>query len=262
MRIFDIKRFAVHDGPGIRTTVFLKGCPLQCAWCHNPESRDREPVTLEVERRLNGRVLKRMQTCGREVEGEMLLKELLRDLPFYEASDGGVTFSGGEPLLQAEELQVLLRSCRQQGLHTAVDTSGYAEKQAFERIMDDTDLFLFDLKVMDPELHRKFTGVDNRMIHANADHLLRSGARVILRIPVIPGVNTSGPEIDRFMAFIERSKYRPAAVHLLPYHRIAQHKYCRLGLPAGNEFTEPDEGMLEGLKVRFERTGLPVSVGG
>ena len=132
--IFDIKRFAVHDGPGIRTTVFLKGCPLRCWWCHNPESQAMEPITVEIERKVNGKRLKATKTYGEILETMDLMEILLRDRHFYEESDGGITFSGGEPLIQTEALAELLLECKKNGLHTTVDTSGFAPKEQFEKI--------------------------------------------------------------------------------------------------------------------------------
>jgi pyruvate formate lyase activating enzyme len=261
--IFDIKRFAVHDGPGIRTTVFLKGCPLSCWWCHNPESQSGEPVTVDMERKVDGRIVAAKKTYGEEMDVDQLVEILLRDLPYFEESCGGITFSGGEPLMQAAPLERMLRMCRQKGLHTAVDTCGYASREAFDRVLGHTDLFLYDLKHMDQELHRTYTGVDNTLIIANADHLLRSGARVIFRIPVIPGINTSDEETERFLSFLEERKAMLEEVHLLPYHRIADSKYSRLSMKQRlPEVKEPGEKLLAHLKTKFESTGLQVSVGG
>jgi pyruvate formate lyase activating enzyme len=263
MWIFDIKRFAVHDGPGIRTTVFMKGCPLQCKWCHNPESRSIKPFTVKTARRLNGKALPGTRTYGEEIGEAELTDLLLRDRHFYEASGGGVTFSGGEPLFQPDALESALRLCREHGLHTAVDTCGHAGKDGFMKILEYTDLFLYDLKLLDPELHRKYTGVQNDLILGNLDDLLQSGARVILRIPVIPGINTTLEEKGRFLSFIGERKSLLEEVHLLPYHRIASGKYKRLGLSSGTEeLEEPSAEFMDELKLKFEATGLPVNIGG
>jgi len=261
--IFDIKRFAVHDGPGIRTTVFLKGCPLRCWWCHNPESQACEPVTVEVDRKLDGKSIRVNKTYGEQMEVGSLMEVLLRDRHFYEESDGGVTFSGGEPMMQADALEELLRLCREQGLHTTVDTSGFAPREQFERILGDTGLFLYDLKNMDPELHRRYTGVDNSLILDNADFLLERGAEIIFRIPVVPGVNTAGEEVERMVAFIEQRRGRLKEVHLLPYHRIAGNKYLRLRMKQQlQDLKEPDQAFMQQLKREFEQTGLEVLIGG
>ena len=261
--IFDIKRFAVHDGPGIRTTVFLKGCPLRCWWCHNPESQTMEPFTVEIERKVNGKSVVGKKIYGEKLDVEALMEALLRDRHFYEESGGGVTFSGGEPLMQIDGLAELLDASKQHGLHTTVDTSGFAQRAHFERILDHTDLFLFDLKNMDPKLHKKYSGVENGLIQSNADYLLENRANVIFRIPVIPGINTSDDEVIRMISFLEERHELVKEVHLLPYHRIAENKYFRMRvknqLP---DVKEPDHPFMELLKKRFEKTGLEVIIGG
>ncbi len=260
---FDIKRFAVHDGPGIRTTVFLKGCPLRCWWCHNPESQAKEPFTIDIERKVNGKSVAGKKTYGEQIESADLMDTILRDRHFYEESGGGVTFSGGEPLMQLNELDELLKTSKLNGLHTAVDTSGFAKREQFERIVDTTDLFLYDLKHMDPELHKKYTGVDNVLIHANADFLLERGANVIFRIPVIPEVNTSFEEVARMIGFLKERKEHLTEVHLLPYHRIAENKYFRLRMKQPlHKLKEPDQPYMEQLKTEFEKSGLEVIIGG
>ena len=263
VNIFDIKRFAVHDGPGIRTTVFLKGCPLRCWWCHNPESQAKEPFTIDIERKVNGKSVAGKKTYGEQIESADLMDTILRDRHFYEESGGGVTFSGGEPLMQLKELDELLKASKQNGLHTAVDTSGFAKREQFERIVDTTDLFLYDLKHMDPELHKKYTGVDNVLIHANADFLLERGANIIFRIPVIPEVNTSVEEVARMIGFLKERKEHLNEVHLLPYHRIAENKYFRLRMKQPlQKLKEPDQSYMEQLKAEFEKSGLEVVIGG
>ena len=261
--IFDVKRFAVHDGPGIRTTLFLKGCPLRCNWCHNPESQAESPVTLEIERKLNGGSVCRNLTYGENASVEELLDRLARDRIFFEESGGGVTFSGGEPLMQIDALEALLRGCKERGLHTTVDTCGYAPREHFEKILDLTDLFLYDLKIMDPEKHSRHTGVGNERILNNADFLLENGAGIIFRIPVLPGINTSEEELGAFNSFLRERIDMLSEVHLLPYHRIAEHKYKRLNMPLPPEnLEEPSPEFLEVLKTKFETTGLKVKIGG
>ncbi|MFO7934793.1 MAG: glycyl-radical enzyme activating protein [Bacteroidales bacterium] len=261
--IFDIKRFAVHDGPGIRTTVFFKGCPLRCWWCHNPESQASEPVSVDMERKVDGRSVYARKTYGEKIGSDKLMEVILRNRHYYEESGGGVTFSGGEPLMQPEALTELLQECKRAGLHTTVDTCGFSERVHFEKILPLTDLFLYDLKNMDPDLHRKYTGVDNELILSNADYLLEEDARVIFRIPVIPGINTSEEEISRMILFLVKRSNRFREVHLLPYHPIAGNKYSSLGmrnrLP---DLKQPDTEMMDTLKKRFERTGLEILVGG
>ena len=261
--IFDIKRFAVHDGPGIRTTVFLKGCPLRCWWCHNPESQDPVPLTVDIERKVNGKTVPGKKTYGEKIEVDALIEVLMRDHHFYEESGGGVTFSGGEPLMQIDGLTQLLEACKRHGLHTTVDTSGFAERTHFEKILSLTDLFLFDLKNMDTELHKRYTGVDTDLIHSNAEFLLRNGANVVFRIPVIPGVNSSHEEVTRMVGFLEERQHWMKEVHLLPYHRIAENKYFRLHMKQKlREVKEPDQETMEQLKKKFEKSGLGVIIGG
>lgn len=260
---FDIKRFAVHDGPGIRTTLFLKGCPLRCWWCHNPESQSPKPFTVEVERKVNGKSVPATRTYGERAEVKELMEVLLKDRPYYEESGGGVTFSGGEPLMQPEGLLELLKESKRLGLHTTVDTSGFAPGSVFEKILPYTDLFLYDLKHADPELHLKYTGVDNTLIRRNADFLLQQGARLIFRVPVIPGINSTASEVKGMIRFLEERKDALKEIHLLPYHRIADHKYLRMHmknrLPG---ISEPGEEFMQSVKLIFERTGLEVHIGG
>lgn len=263
LTVFDIKRFAVHDGPGIRTTVFLKGCPLCCWWCHNPESQSRVPISVDIERKVNGKSVKGKKVYGEIMEVEAVLDTIVKDLHFYEESGGGVTFSGGEPMMQFDGLKSLLEGSRARGIHTTLDTSGFALEEQFAEVLELTDLFLFDLKNMDPELHHKYTGVDNTLILSNADFLLNNGARVIFRIPVIPGINTSPEEVAKMLGFLEERADRMEEVHLLPYHRIADNKYRRLKMKQRlQEVKEPTgEEMLE-MKKTFEQTGLEVLIGG
>lgn len=261
--IFDIKRFAVHDGPGIRTTVFLKGCPLRCWWCHNPESQEREPVSVDIIRKVNGSSVPGKKVYGEKMEVRALLDILLKDMHFYEESGGGVTFSGGEPLMQPDGLVRLLEACKKQGIHTTVDTCGYASPEQFERILPVTDLVLFDLKHMDPALHKEHTGVDNGPILSNAAYLLKQGAQVIFRIPVIPGINTTDSEVSAMVRFLSEGAGKMKEVHLLPYHRIAGNKYRKLDMEqhlAG--VAEPGEQMMFQLKETFKQTGLDVIIGG
>ena len=261
--IFDIKRFAVHDGPGIRTTIFLKGCPLRCWWCHNPESQEREPVSVDIMRKVNGNTVPGKKVYGERMEVDQVVDTLLKDMHFYEESGGGVTFSGGEPLMQSEALLQLLEACRLHGIHTTVDTCGHARQEQFERILPVTDLFLYDLKHMDPALHKEHTGVDNGTILSNATFLLERGARVIFRIPVIPGVNTTPSEVEGMVRFLGAHAEKMEEMHLLPYHRIAGNKYRRLQMEQHLEHVaEPDEQMMRQLKEEFMKTGLEVIIGG
>jgi pyruvate formate lyase activating enzyme len=167
--IFDIKRFALHDGPGIRTTVFLKGCPLRCWWCQNPESIREFPETIKVKSVSSSynKFCEEESTFGKEYSVDSLMEELIKDRIFYEESGGGITFSGGEPLVQYKFLSETLNRCKKNGLHTVIDTSGYAPIESFNEIYNMTDIFLFDIKMLNAELHRKFTDVSNELILRN-----------------------------------------------------------------------------------------------
>jgi pyruvate formate lyase activating enzyme len=261
--VFDIRRFSVHDGPGIRTTVFLKGCPLQCAWCHNPESQSAEPELIKRPSRclrcgacveacpedavrldFDGPTtdLARCERCGlcvdacfsgarelagREVSAAQAMAMIERDRPFYDESGGGVTFSGGEPLLQPEFLLELLGSCRKMEICTALDTCGYAPWAVLDRVRGDVDLFLYDLKTLDDDQHRVLTGVSNRLILENLRALSEGGHTIVLRVPLIPGINDEDDNIRRTGA-LAASLPTPVRVELLPYHRIGVEKYGRV----------------------------------
>ena len=218
---------------------------------------------MDIERKVNGSTVPGKKVYGEQMEVAQLVETLVKDAHFYEESGGGVTFSGGEPLMQAEGLQLLLKACKMHGFHTTVDTCGYAQSEQFERILELTDLFLFDLKNMDPVLHKKYTGMDNELILANADFLLENGANMVFRIPVIPGINTSGEEITAMTTFLKARAEKMTEVHLLPYHRIAENKYRRLQMEQHlMDVAEPDEQFMHQLKREFEETGLEVIIGG
>jgi pyruvate formate lyase activating enzyme len=229
--VFDIKRFAVHDGPGIRTTVFLKGCPLRCRWCHNPESLEASPCKLPRTYHTGTSVFTEMEEVGREWTVEELMHELRKEKVFMDESGGGVTFSGGEPLFQPAFLKEMLMACKAEGMHTAVDTSGYASPSVLHSILSCTDLFLYDLKIIDSDIHLHWTGVENTIILANFDRLIKEGARVRVRIPLIPGVSDSESEnLNAIFRFLEPYRDRLDGIDLLPFHTTATHKYERLGL--------------------------------
>jgi pyruvate formate lyase activating enzyme len=296
--VFDIRRFSIRDGPGIRTTVFLKGCPLSCAWCHNPESQS---AGAELVMRSN-RCLRcgacaeacpedaiqmgeggpitdpgRCELCGlcadacfsgaRELAGRDLtvahvIAEIERDRPFYDESGGGATFSGGEPLLQPEFLVEALSACKARGIRTALDTCGYAPWPALDRVRHHADLFLYDIKTMDDAKHRALTGVSNRLILENLAALSRRGHAVILRVPIIPGVNDSDEEI-RALGALAASLPSLLRIELLPYHRIGVEKYGRIArqysLP---EIRPPSHDLIAAISLLLhQHSGLLVEVG-
>ena len=261
--IFDIKKFALHDGPGIRTTVFLKGCSLDCWWCHNPESIKKLPETIDFADLISSNICyQESELFGKEYSVEELYSEIKKDQLFYDESGGGVTFSGGEPLNQNEFLTEILNKCRSEGIHTAVDTSGYAGRKLFERIYDLTDIFLFDLKIIDKELHRKFTGVSNKRILENLKNLTEKGNKVIIRIPLIPGVTDTEKnlsDLSDFLMTLENIK----KIDLLPYNEVAESKYKRFNKTSrlGNLKTQ-DEAKLNEIKSYFGDSGFEVSLRG
>jgi pyruvate formate lyase activating enzyme len=296
--IFDIKGFAIHDGPGIRTTVFLKGCPLRCWWCHNPESQSRSVEIMLHENRciqcgacvetcpqhaimqrgdlvITDRAL--CTACGtctgvcyaeaRETVGQaMTVREVMttieRDLPFYDESGGGVTFSGGEPLSQPGFLLELLQACKAQEIHTALDTCGYARWATLDDIRPYVDLFLFDVKSMDSDWHQEVTGVPNHLILSNLRALSQHGHRIVLRLPVIPGINDEAESIRQIGAFAA-SLPSLERVDMLPYHHTAADKYARLD--KAYRFTEarpPSEERMAEFAHILGEFGLRVKIGG
>ncbi len=261
--IFDLKKYAVHDGPGIRTTVFFKGCPLKCWWCHNPESQQPQPEprgnfnqksNLKLLRQHNNRI-------GKEVSVEEVMTELIKDIIFYQESDGGVTFSGGEPLLQVDFLLALLQACKNNDIHTAVDTCGYASWADFQKINPFVDLYLYDVKLWDDKAHQKLTGVSNQLIHQNLKLISQTGCRIYLRIPLIPGVVDTEANLAQLIRFISSLK-NIVQIDLLPYNKIGESKYEKLDRPylLGKNESQSAEKM-EQLTKLFEKTGFPVTKG-
>jgi pyruvate formate lyase activating enzyme len=262
--IFDIRRFSVHDGPGIRTTVFFKGCPLSCWWCHNPESREFRPESASRRIRAGNKSLEIDETAGKWMTVGEVMKQLACDTAFYEESSGGITFSGGEPLLQPGFLAGLLGECRKAGFHTAIDTSGYAEPDVMARVASLADLVLYDLKLMEEDEHLNYTGVSNRMILRNLEELAATGKEVILRFPVIPGITDTAENVRLMKEFI-MTRLFPAIrkISLLPYHAMAREKYrrfCKDNLLAGLPSLEAND--LAPLKAAFGEIGMEVHIGG
>lgn len=235
--IFDIQRNSCVDGPGIRTTVFFKGCNLSCRWCHNPEGQSFQREVLRYPDKCTGCGSCKGEAlfdcpngakviCGKGYTADEVLQEVLKDKLFYDTSGGGVTFSGGECMLQADFLREILKACKENGIHTAVDTAGHVAFSQFEKVMPYTDLFLYDVKFMDSRKHKEFTGVDNGLILENLDKLVKKGGRIWARVPVIGGVN-DGQELERIQSFLQ--KIGVEKVELLPYHGLGEHKYAALG---------------------------------
>jgi len=261
--VFDIKRFAIHDGPGIRTTIFFKGCPLRCWWCHNPESQDIEPETDIKKIQLDGVMFVQKRTAGQWMTVEEVMLEIDKEAPFYEESGGGVTFSGGEPLMQPDFLLELLMACKAKGYHTAVDTSGHSRSDFIERILPYTDLFLFDLKHLDLKKHREYTGVGNRLILENLTMIAKSNSRIIIRIPVIPNINDSEANFSEIKQYLESFSGKLNEVHLLPYHSFAKNKYEKFNktnkLADLKDLKKTD---LSNVQKFFQNSGFVVKIGG
>jgi pyruvate formate lyase activating enzyme len=295
--VANLQRFSLHDGPGIRTTVFLKGCPLACLWCHNPENRSHTPEIITVQGRcircgecvevcpehLSGPeiaaaqaadVCRRCGACvencptgarqkiGRRMSVAAVLDEVGKDTVFYDESHGGVTFSGGEPLAQPEFLRALLAACAARGIHTAVDTCGFTAREELLSVAAATGLFLYDLKVMDDAKHRRFTGVSNALILDNLRCLGTVHDNIWLRVPIIPGLNDADEDIDAMTQFAA-SLAGVRQVNLLPYHKTAVHKFQQMSRPYGLADTPPPSPQyMDKVLERFRQRGLNAKVGG
>jgi len=261
--VLDIKRFAVHDGPGIRTTVFLKGCPLSCWWCHNPESINPAICFVPKVVRIGTKTFTENEIVGREMSVEEVMKELHKEQIFMEESGGGVTFSGGEPLLQHGFLTQMLAACQSANIHTVVDTSGYARWEVLEKVSHYTDLFLYDLKLLDDDLHKTYTGVSNKLILENLSRLLELEKKVRIRIPLIPGISFTETNIRETLLFLRRLHCQIEGVDLLPYHNTALHKYNRFGIDNLLKDIKPvSRNELVNVKKQFEEAGFNVKIGG
>ena len=296
--VFNIQKYSVNDGPGIRTTVFLKGCPLRCAWCHNPEGISVSQELIWIKTRCTSCGVCRSicpvadlvpgpgpipagheecilcfkclgacpsgarQMAGREMTVDEVMEEVGRDHLFYEDSGGGVTFSGGEPFHQHRFLMELLEAGRNRGLHTAVDTSGFVPKERLMAALPLVDLFLYDIKIMDDAKHVRYTSVSNELILENLRLLDDAGAQIWLRIPIIPDVNDSPADVQAMVQLAANLK-SVQQINLLPYHSIGAHKSQNLGKRREPfVFRESEPGKLRELMQAFQVVGVPVLVGG
>ena len=293
--IFEIQRFSIHDGPGIRTTVFLKGCPLRCLWCHNPEGITPSALLSFIPAKciacgfcvrvcpngaqtmVEGRHLldrAKCQACGKctaecysgalEISGQWLtvievMAKVRRDLPFYETSGGGMTLSGGEPLMQFNFIEALLTAAKSEGLNSCIETSGFAAFEYYERLLTRVDLFLYDIKETDTAHHIEYMGVSNEIIFQNLRLLHASGACILLRLPIIPGYNDRD---DHFAKIAELARSMPGlvGVEIMPYHHLAQSKIDRFGLlhEGREQSSVPDAQMVRAWIDRFGELGLEV----
>ena len=297
--IFDFKHYAINDGPGIRITVFFKGCPLSCKWCHNPESHSIQKQKMYSREKCIGcedcvevcahgacvlapeGIITNTEACvlcgkcadicptkatvmsGRELSVDEVMAEIKKEVVFMDQSGGGVTFSGGEPLLHPELLIPLLDACKAAGIHNCVDTSGFAGTNLLLNVAQKTDLFLYDLKLMDSQRHQKFTGVSNELILKNLQSLSNTNTNIIIRIPLIKGINDDEDNIERAVEFISSLAGNSIPVELLPYHNTAARKRDRLGcVPQKPDLNSPlIDRQLEILAL-FERAGIATTLGG
>ena len=225
VRIFNIERFAIHDGPGIRTVVFLKGCPLHCPWCANPESKPMEPVVLHTKQG--------DKIAGKDMTIDEVMQVIVCDKDYYDRSGGGVTFSGGEALIYPDFLQKILSMCKQDKIHTAIETSLYAPFENIEKIADLIDLFIVDIKLFDSDKHKEFTGVKNELILQNLEKLSKIHSNLWIRIPLIPDVNDDEQNLENTARFIKSLGGCVKKVELLKYNNLAPSKYRALGIYDG-----------------------------
>ena len=295
--VFNIQRFCVNDGPGIRTTVFLKGCGLDCAWCHNPESKSFESELMYAddlcifckgcedvcenkvhifENEVHKLIRENCALCGKcervcpsealEIAGKQMavsevFAEVMKDKAFYDNSGGGLTVSGGEPLHQFEFTYELLKLAKQNGIHTCIETSGYADSDKILKIAEVTDLFLYDFKITDGTLHKKYIGVDNSKIKENLFLLDQNGKSIVLRCPVIPGVNDTKEHFDGIIQ-LSLSLENIAEINIEPYHALGNSKMTRLGKNADFVCEAPDREHVDGwIKYISEKTDVPVKLG-
>lgn len=272
--IFDIQRNSFVDGPGIRTAVFFKGCNLKCAWCHNPESQTFKAQMMFYEDKCTGCgkckaicptpercslcgkcslycPVDARKVCGKEYTVDEVFAEVIKDKAFYDHSGGGVTFSGGECMLQIDFLLEILKKCKQNGIHTAVDTAGHIPFESFEKILPYTDLLLYDIKILDPDKHKQYVGAGNELILDNLKKLLEKQAKIWIRIPVIPDVNDSIAEFQKNREFIDFYG-TPEKVELLPYHAMGENKYHAIGATL-QIFKTPNPEKMKQLKEIFDR---------
>jgi pyruvate formate lyase activating enzyme len=262
--IFNVKRYAIHDGPGIRVTFFMKGCPLSCRWCHNPEGISPEPEKVRLTNRVGDLEFKKTEIVGRLYSVKDILAILEKERVFIDKSKGGVTFSGGEPLMQFDFLLETLKACRVNGFHTAIDTSGQFSSEKLKKIVPYTDLFLFDLKHLDSKMHKEYTGIPNNTILRNFMQILKSRSEIMVRIPVIPGFNDSDEHINRLRKFIFDNKTdNIRMINLLPYHKIGASKYKKFNKPNKMKAViQPSPEKMKELKEFFSGKGIRVKIGG
>lgn len=303
-RVFDIQGFSVHDGPGIRTTVFLKGCPLRCRWCHSPESQRFETEidylkskcigcgrcvsacptgarTFSVDEKdpeqmhyatdsekctscglcVKACLPHALYYCGKDSTVDEVMERVIRDKPYFDTSNGGITVSGGECLCQSVFVAALLERCKFEGIHTAVDTCGFVPYDNIREVLPHTDLFLYDLKHMDSDAHRKGTGVPNELILENARAIASDGGKFHIRLPLIPGFNDSASNILSMIEFLQALGDSVELIQILPYHDLGTVKWERLLRPAPDFYANPPtDEEVDGVCALFEGAGFKTIV--
>ena len=286
MYIFDIKRYAINDGPGIRTTIFVKGCPLRCVWCHNPEGWTAEPQVLYKRSKCIGChtceqegfvaddcPTKAREVCGRKYTMDELMGEVEKERDIMQDSGGGVTICGGEPLMHPDGTLAILRELGRRGFHRTVDTTLYAHSDVVKAVARECELLLLDLKLMDSEKHRRYTGVGNELILDNIRRIAKDGHTFVIRIPLIEGINADEQNMEATAHFLSAlsaigphpSSLSPLTVHLLPYHDVGRDKHRRMGStfnPEGYSLAAPSEEVLQRCRCQLEAQHLHVIIGG
>ena len=287
--IFGIQHFSIQDGKGIRTNIFLMGCPLKCIWCHNPEGLSETPLlsfipdkcimcggcfeicpdvhisesgTHKLNRKNCKRCFKCVEICvansldrvGYEASVDEVIEAVMRDKRYYDSSGGGVTLTGGEPMVQFAFVKSILEECKSAGINTVIETSGFARKERFESILSLTDMFLYDIKESDPVLHKKYTGENNGLILNNLDYLVSRGAKIILRCPIIPGLNDRRDHLE-FLAGLTVKYPQILGIELMPYHKLGALKSTRLGTRKQNIYEVPSDEMMKTISEQIESFG-------
>lgn len=253
-RIFDIQRFSVHDGPGIRTIIFFKGCALRCRWCCNPESQSFEIQTMNMDGK--------EKVVGKDITVAELMETILRDMPYYRRSGGGVTLSGGEATLQPEFAEALLRTCKQYGVNTAIESTAIADFTVIQRFLPFIDTYLMDIKHINSKKHEEFTTKPNERILENAKKLDKYANKLIIRVPVIPTFNATKEEIGEIAKFVSELE-NTNEIHLLPYHKFGTDKYRWLGREYKmGDIDTPSDELMEEFKKTVESYGVKCQIGG
>lgn len=254
-RIFNIQKFSVHDGPGVRTIVFLKGCPLRCRWCCNPESQSFEIQKMNI----GGKE----KIVGRDVTAGEIIDDVIKDMPYFRRSGGGITLSGGESLVQADFAEALLTLAKEFSISTAIESTAFAPFETIERLLPKLDYYLMDIKHMNSEKHKEFTGQPNELILENAKRIAEyKGTELIVRVPVIPTFNDTEEEIFEIASFASKLN-GVSEIHLLPYHRMGEDKYKGLGREYKmSGIYPPTDTKMENLKRVASRAGIKAQIGG